>query len=140
MAFQEKSAWLMSIALILGGLFYYNAVSALTTEIGALAPPILPTIVVYTFILVIIAVIGHVAIAVFAPKEANAPLDERDKTILNRAGHLSGYVLGIGVIMALGHYLFLHNGDILFYGVFASLMLSQLAEYLIQIFYYRAVV
>lgn len=139
MPFQEKSAWVMSLSLLLGGMFYFSVVSNMTAEIGALAPPILPTVVLYTIILIAVAIIGHIAIAVLAPRDANAPLDEREKIIFHRASHLSGYLFGIGVVPSLGYYLFTHNGDILFYSVFASLMISQLSEYVFRILLYRTV-
>lgn len=140
MAFQEKSAWVMLVALVLGGVFYFGAVNAMTVEFGQLAPPVLPSVVLYTIILCLIAILGHIAIAIFSPKDANTPLDEREKTIFVRAGHISGYFLGAGVILSLGIYLFARNGDALFYGVFASLMIAQLAEFALRIFYYRVVI
>jgi hypothetical protein len=140
MPFQEKSAWVMSASLILGGAFYFSVVKTITAEIGQLAPPTLPTIVLYTAILVVIAILGHIAISILTPKEADAPLDERENAIFQRASHLSGYLLGAGVLLSLGVYLYSYSGDALFYGVFASLMISQLAEYIFRIVFYRALV
>ena len=79
MPFQEKSAWVMSVSLILGGAYYFGIVKTITAEIGQLAPPILPTVVLYTIILVVISVVGHIAISILTPREADAPLDEREK-------------------------------------------------------------
>jgi len=140
MAFQEKSAWVMSVSLVLGGLYYFGVVKTITAEIGQLAPPFMPTLVLYTIILVVVAIVGHIAIAVLGPKEANAPLDEREKAIFHRASHLSGYLFGAGVLLSLGVYLYSYSGDALFYGVFASLMISQLAEYVFRILFYRVFV
>ena len=137
MPFQEKSAWVMSVSLILGGAYYFGIVKTITAEIGQLAPPILPTVVLYTVILVVISIVGHIAISILTPREADAPLDEREKAIFQRASHLSGYLLGAGVLLSLGVYLFSYSGDALFYGVFASLMISQLAEYVFRILFYR---
>lgn len=137
MAFQEKSAWIMTLALLFGGLFYFGLVLSISNDIGQLAPPLLPLVVIYTIILIVLAVIGHILIAIRTPKEADAPLDERDRRINERAGHRSGYVIGFGVIISLGLYLFTSNGDLLFYAVFASLMLSAVAEYASQIVLYR---
>jgi len=140
MSFQEKSAWVMSLALAIGGMFYFTTVSDLSAEASQLAPPMIPVIVAYTVILVILAILGHIAIAVFSPKEANAPLDEREREIFARAGNFAGIVFGIGVITSLGMYLFSYSGDALFYSVFASLMFSQLAEYAARIFLYRVAI
>ena len=138
MAFKEKSAWIMSIALLLGGLFYGLHVADLSSALPGFAPPNVPSLVIYTLILIVIAIVGHVAIAILAPKEANAPTDEREQRIFDRAAHWSSYVLGFGVIVSLLYYLVSYDGNGLFYGVFASLMLSQLCEYLLQIWFYRS--
>lgn len=140
MAFQEKSAWVMLVALTLGGLFYLSVVNSMSAEIGQLAPPILPILIIYTIILVVLSIIGHIAIAIMSPKDANTPLDEREKTIFHRAGHYSAFLLGAGVLLSLGYYLLFRNGDVLFYGVFASLVIAQMAEYAIRIFLYRVVI
>ena len=140
MPFQEKSAWIMSVALSLGGAFYFAVVLTMSSQLGRVAPPILPVLGVYTVILVIVAVAGHMVAAVVSPKEANASLDERDRAISHRAGHLSGTLFAAGTILALGFYLFSYDGNLLFYGVFASLMISQLAEYAVQILLYRSTV
>jgi len=137
MAFQEKSAWIMSFALLLGGLMYFGVVSSASTDLGDLAPPTIPLIALYTAILVAVAMIGHGIIAARSPSEAHTANDERERLIVQKAGHFSGYVFGVGVIVSLGFYLLARHGDLLFYGVFASLMLSQLAEYVIQIILHR---
>lgn len=137
MPYQEKSAWIMTIALIAGTFLYFGLVQSLSEGSGGLASPTLPAIVKFTVLVVLVAIIGHAATAALAPSDANSPLDERERQIVVRAGHYSGYVFGFGVISALGIYLLTHNGDLLFYTVFASLLLSQIAEYLIQIVLYR---
>lgn len=137
MAFREKSAWIMSVALLLGSGFYFLPVVSGWTGSGELASPLVPQLVTYAVCLVVIAIVGHIVIAALAPKDADAPVDEREKLIFDRAGHYSSYVLGVGVLLSLGLYLQSGNGDLLFFAVFASLIASQLAEYLLQIVYYR---
>ena len=137
MAFQEKSAWIMSVALLLAGLSYFYLVAAIGAELGEMAPPLLPLIIVYTVCLVALSVVGHIVIAVLAPKEANSPPDERDRQIVNRAGHYSSYVLVSGVVMSLGLYVVSHDGNLLFYAAFTSLMIAQVLEYVFQILLYR---
>lgn len=137
MPYQEKSAWIMSIALIAGTIAYFGLVQSLSGGTDTLASPTIPMIMKFTILVVLVAIIGHAVTAALAPSDANAPLDERERQIVVRAGHFSGYVLGFGVISALGVYLIAHNGDLLFYTVFASLLLSQIVEYLTQIVLYR---
>lgn len=138
MSFKEKSAWIMLVALLACGLFYFAQVTSMSFALGELAPPTIPIVILYTIILVLIAVVGHIVIAIFAAKEANAPSDERELKIFDRAAHRSGYFFAAGVIMSLGLYLVSYDGNSLFYGVFLSLMLAQIAEYAFQIYYYRA--
>ncbi|UTF58967.1 hypothetical protein [Gilvimarinus sp. DA14] len=136
MSFQEKSAWVMLLALMLTAALYFYSVLTLSTAEG-LAPPLLPTLVVYTVVLVVIAIVGHIAAALMAPKEANAAVDEREKQIADRAESQAGRVMGFLLMLSLLVYLFTYSGHLLFYSVFASLIIGQVAEYLLQIFYFR---
>lgn len=137
MSFNQKSAWVMSLALIVGGLGYFGMVAAASARIGALAPPTLPAVIVYSAVLVVVAIIGHALVAMLSPTEADDRPDERERRIIERSGHLSSYVLGAGVIVALALYLFSSDGNQFFYAVFASLMLAQVAEYVLQIYFYK---
>ena len=137
MPFREKSAWIMSIALLVGGFLYFFGVGLVWSESGQLASPVIPLIVAYTCCLIVIAIVGHIVIAALAPKEANAAVDERERQIFLRAGHYSSYVFAVGVLTSLGIYVLTGSGDLLFYTVFASLMVGQLAEYMFQILFYR---
>lgn len=137
MPFREKSAWIMSAALIFGGIFYFRTVLSGSSQSGHLVSPGLPLILSYTGYLVTIAVVGHIVATALAPKDADAPVDERERQIFIRAGHYSSYVVGAGTIMSLGLYVYSNNGDMLFYTVFASLLVGQIVEYLLQILFYR---
>jgi uncharacterized membrane protein YidH (DUF202 family) len=137
MAFREKSAWVMVAALLVSGALYGQAVLSLSADLEGLVPPNLPLMVTYTIVLVGIAVVGHVVAGISSYREADGAMDEREHRIVERASHLSSYVLGAGVVLALGLYLFTQQGHLLFYLVFASLMLSNLAEYAVQILLFR---
>ncbi|MEM9314886.1 MAG: hypothetical protein AAGA95_09680 [Pseudomonadota bacterium] len=137
MAFREKSAWIMAAALLLGSASYFGVVLTAWSASGGLLPPLIPLIVLYTACLVGIAVAGHIVIALWTPREANMPMDEREKRIFFRAGHHSAHLCALGLLVSLGLYLVFRSGDLLFYTVFASLMLAQLMEYVLQIVFYR---
>jgi uncharacterized membrane protein (DUF485 family) len=140
MTFREKSAWIMFLALLVVGVVYFYLVGVTWSESGQLAQPMLPQVVIYTVCLVVLAVISHIVIAIMAPKEADMPADEREKQVIVRAGHYSSYVLAAGVVLSLGLYLYLRDGDLLFYTIFASLMAGQIAEYVLQITFYRTAI
>jgi len=137
MPFKEKSAWIMAFLLLSLGAAYFYVVAAISSETGQLATPLLRLIVVYTVCMIVLSAVGHTVIGILAPKEANAAADEREQSIFDRAGHYSSYFTGVGVVMSLGAYLILRSGDLLFYGVFASLMVGQIMEYVYQIIFYR---
>ncbi|HYI40994.1 MAG TPA: hypothetical protein VE053_11815 [Allosphingosinicella sp.] len=132
MSFREKSAWAMAVLMTLAGLYYLNLVVGASRQLGAPAPPT-GIFVTYVFIVVIGSVAAQVALAVSAPKEANAPADEREIPALQRAGNWSGLVLGAGAATSLLHYLQHGDGDLLFHAVLGSLIVSQIAEYAFQI-------
>lgn len=137
MSFHEKSAWVMSAALLVTGILYGYAVFSHNQLENALPTPLPPLLITYTVILVLIAILGHIFIAIQSPKEADADADEREQKIIERAGYLSSYVMGTGLVMSLLAYLFHYNGDALFYMAFASLVISQISEYVLQIFFFR---
>ena len=137
MPFRERSAWIMSAALFLGGLFYFRAVLSAWSESGELVSPGISPILAYTGVLVVLAVVGHIVAAALAPKDADAPVDERERQIFNRAGHYSSYVIAAGIVMSLGLYVLSSSGDLLFYTVFASLLVGQIVEYVLQILFFR---
>lgn len=132
MPFREKSAWVMAAIVLISAVLY-------TTLIGSLprSVPPLSIIIAYVVVLALVSVFGQVAIALFAPRDAGAAADERDRRIADRAGHLSGNVLAVGVVLALGMYVLGHPGSHMFHAVLFSLMSAQLAEYGLQIWYYR---
>jgi uncharacterized membrane protein len=99
--------------------------------------PTLPIIIAYVVVLTLLSVFGQVAIALLAPRDAGAAADERDRRIADRAGHLSGNVLVVGVVLAMGTYVMGHPGSHMFHAVLFSLIVAQLAEYGLQIWYYR---
>ena len=138
MPFQEKSAWTMLAALLCCGLLYCAQITSMSPSIGELARPTMPIVIVYTVILVVVAIVGHIVIAIFAPEEAKASIDERERKIVDRAAHLSAYVFTIGVVLSLILYMISYDGNMFFYTVLGSLVIGQLAEYAFQIYFYRA--
>lgn len=137
MSFNEKSAWVMFIVLLIPTGLYFSSVYYLSVALGYLIEPSVPKLIMYTIILVVLSIVGQTLIALSSPKDANAGADERDKIIETKAGHWSGYVLGFGAVSGLIHYLAFNQGSMLFYIIFGSLIISQLVEYLMQILLYR---
>lgn len=137
MSFQEKSAWIMLVGLAVSTVLYTYVVYVMSSAAGQLVPPNIPVLVAFTVVQTLIAVVGHIVIAIISPKEANAKMDEREQRIIDKSGYLSSNVLGFGVITSLMVYLFFYSGELLFYGVFGSLIVAQILEYMLQIYYQR---
>lgn len=137
MTFREKSAWAMAFILFFAGAYYFNKIIGISTALGETAPPIMPMVIAYVIFIVIASAIIMPIIAGTSGKEADDPADERDRLIIDKAGHWSGYILAAGGIAGLFNYSLLEDGNLLFHIVFASLMLSQISEYVFQILLYR---
>ncbi len=127
----------MALILIGGAIFYFDKVASLSRALGQTAPPIIGLVIAYVVVIVIASIIIMSVLAVSAGKEANAPADEREKIIGDKAGNWAGYVIVVPALGALWHYAVNQDGNMLFHLVFLSLMLGQIAEYVFQIFLYR---
>lgn len=137
MSFREKTAWAMATILIAGAIFYFDKVVRISHAIGQTAPPLIGLVIAYVILVVIASVVVMSALALSAAREADAPADEREKIIADKAGNWSGYVLAVPALGALWHYSVHMDGNMLFHLIFLSLMLSQISEYVFQIFFYR---
>ena len=52
---------------------------------------------------IILEIVLHIVIAAFSHKDADQPRDERDRLFTMKAGNISGWVLGIAVLMIAAH-------------------------------------
>ena len=137
MAFRERLAWVMSIVLILAGGFYAWEVVGHGLALNAVPPPSIKLAVVYVGFVIIGSIVGAVSVAARTTEDANAPPDEREQIIIDKAGHWSGYVLAAGAVIGVLHYWSDQDGHLIFHLVVAGLMLSQIAEYVFQIILFR---
>lgn len=136
MTLPEKTAWIMCLALAVAGWLYIAPI--ITSIMDGLAAPVPGRSAIgFVVLIVIIAIIGHIIVAVTDPETANQRMDERDWSVAHRAGHWSGVVFGVLTITALLAYLVLRDGDLLFHMIFASMILSQMFEYGLVILSYR---
>jgi len=96
MSFREKSAWisLLSMAGIYG--LYFGSVIHAGPQASFHFGGLLGTIIA----LVVVQIVLNVAFAIFAPTEAKAPRDERDKLIELRAMRVAYAGLATGIAFA----------------------------------------
>ena len=119
MSFREKGAWISLLSMSGIYAFYFWSVF----HSGPTASGLLETVIA----LAVVQTVLTIAIAVFAPKEAKAPRDERDKLIDFRATRFAYYVLAGSVACAvfLGAFnppLIFNTNSILFVLVIAEIL------------------
>ena len=131
MSFKEKSAWVMGAIMVATGLFYANLVAS------APQAPVIGPLIPYVLAVIVLSIVAQVILAISSPKEAEAPADERERSVIDRAGHLSGIVLGFGVISAVIMYIAGWSPTMLVHAIVGSLIVSAIVEYALQIFYFR---
>jgi len=131
MPFKEKSAWVMGAIMLATGLWYAQLVAA------APDAPVIGPLIPYVLAVIVLSIVAQVGLAIASPKEANAPADEREKIVIDRAGHWSGIVMGVLALAACATYAAAPDGVMLFYSIIGALILAQLAEYVFQIVLFR---
>ena len=132
MSYREKSAWVMALVMIGAGFYYLKLAVSASNHIGATAPPF-GILVAYVLVVIAGSVAAQIALAISSPTEANCAADERERPLLDRAGHWSGCILAGGAVTSLLYFLARGDSFLLFHMVMASLILSQIAEYVFQI-------
>ncbi len=135
MGFREKSAWVMAVVLGGAGLWYLSLVVGAWRELGTAPPAWL--VVPFIILVVIASIISQVVLAISDPKNAEAAADERERPIIHQAGNWSGLVLGFGAVTSLLLYLGHADGNLLFHSVMGSLIVSSVAEEVLQIILLR---
>jgi len=137
-SFEEKSTWasLAIITFIFAGYFsqvYSGLINGTLNKaaitglfIGAVAS------------IIILEIALHIVIAVLNVKDADQPSDERDRLFSIKAGNISGWVLGIGVLI-ISAQTFMRDLDSLWVAnlLLFAVFVSQVVSYVLQIFYYR---
>jgi len=132
MSFREISSWIVLAAMVWVFGCYALALHEAENFGAGTTGMMLGTIIGF----VVIVVVAHVIVAIFAARTGDEAADERDRRISLRSDELAGYVLGAWTFAALavalfkGYYLI---ANILFLGLAAS----EIAKNAYQVFLYR---
>lgn len=135
MSFREKSAWISLVSILLVSGFYFLHVPwTLTPSPSAdLARGLVYCVIAF----VVIEIVAHAAVALRAPRDAQAPKDERERLIELKATRIAAYVYVVGSFAAVST---LHLGANQFaigYGVLLAFVVAEVVNYTAQIVYYR---
>src|SRR5690349_12615360 len=96
MSFREKTAWIAVLSITaIYGVYFWSAV-----RFGAHASADLFTLTVTVVGLVVVQIVLMTAAAIFSPKDAQAPRDERDRLIALRATRVAYSGLATSVVFA----------------------------------------
>jgi hypothetical protein len=135
MSFREKSAWISLLSMSgIYGLYFWSVIRAghAGAQSGGFGG-LLGTIIA----LVVVQVVLTVAVAIFTPKEAQAPRDERDKLIELRAMRVA--YAGLATSVALACFFGAFNPPIIFNAnsLLFILVTAELLRSACQIIQYR---
>jgi hypothetical protein len=97
MSFREKSAWISVLSMsVIYGFYFWSVMHSGPKAGGFRFGGLLETIIALVFVQVVLTI----AIAIFSPKEAKAPRDERDKLIELRSIRVAYAGLATGIAVA----------------------------------------
>jgi len=136
MSFQEKSNWVMLVALGLVGAWYFGDIAGPLATRDFTPGAIGRDFIVMTVAIVLIAVPAQILVAMLNPSEADEQ-DERDRLIEMRADARSSYVLGAGAIFAINLAIFGIDVYWVANAVLAALLLAEIAKAVLRAVDYR---
>jgi len=133
MAFREKSAWISLLSMLAVYGYYFWTVwqrGPAAHDLGLLAGCVV--------LLTVVQIVLHIAAAIAAPKEAKAPVDEREKQFAVKGYRNAYFVLATGALAVIGAALVGYGVADLVNGLFFALVVAELARVASLIAYYRA--
>ncbi|MFG0256753.1 MAG: hypothetical protein ACF8GE_02510 [Phycisphaerales bacterium JB043] len=133
-SFEEKSVWITLLGLLIGFGIYFVLAGRMLSDGVMSVPSYIPLFVGATVVLVLVLIGGHV-MAALARKPEDA--DERDRLIAWRAENNSSWILGVGVLLAIGALAAQVEAAWVANGLLAFLFLSEVVKLVLQISYYR---
>jgi hypothetical protein len=138
MSWEEKSTWvsLLILLFVFTGYFSHvfeglatdslNKVEATGLFIGAVIS------------VVVLQIALHIVVAIFNVKDADRPMDERDRLFSIKAGNVSGLVLGVAVLTIASHAFLVEPSGLLVANLLLfAVFISQIVSYVLQLFYHR---
>lgn len=136
MSFREKTAWIAFItyAVVFGGYFFllwqaWDDSYGQGLSIGLMVAAVVA--------LIVVAIVLNTVLALFTPRQANAPADERETLIDLKAERISSYVQSTAVVCLIGALLVGWNAMLVANLLLAGLVISELVKAAAQIAYFR---
>jgi len=141
MSFREKSAWVTFILLLVTFVIYFASAYTVMHGHGHMdnqpSPNLFHLFFQLIFWFIVLEIVTHIVIAARTPKDANAPLDEREKLIALKSVQPAFYVLLVGAFLTIGT---LHLGTTTYHmahSVLFVVWIAELVRYGMQLYYFR---
>lgn len=138
MSFEEKSTWVsLAIILLVFTGYFVQVFEGIST--GSLDKADVTGLFFGAVITVVVLEVAlHIVTAIFNVKDADQSMDERDRLYAVKAGNISGWVLGIGVLTIAAHTFIQDLNPLLVANLLLFMVfVSQIASYALKLFYYR---
>ena len=136
MSFREKSTWITFVLLLAFGI-YFGDVAVHMLDPTRPQGNYLLVFVLLVVAIVVLEVITHVAIAIRSPREAQTPIDERERLIELRSTRPAFFVLLVGAFLSVGT---IHIGAstwVLAHCVLFAIWMAELTRYGSRLYHYR---
>lgn len=141
MSFREKSTWVTFVLLLVMFIIYFSkAFFVLHGHSDGSPVPGVSLFGLFWLLVagfVVVEIVVHILLASFSPKEANAPLDEREKLIAMKSTQPAFYVLLVGAFLSIGTIHLRTDAFHLAHSVLFIIWIAELVRYGMQLFYFR---
>lgn len=139
MSFREKSAWVTLITLIVLSIAFALHVPQPQpwTLRPASSPFMFHVLLLAIVAFVVIEVVAHVVIAIFSPRDARAPKDERERLIELKSIAAAAYVYAFLSLSSVFTIHFGANQIGVGYLILLSFVVAEIVNYALRIYYYR---
>ncbi|MBI1328514.1 MAG: hypothetical protein GC166_01280 [Alphaproteobacteria bacterium] len=139
MSFREKAVWVSLVSyLIVYGLYFWRYGAAVMAGGGA---DYMGSLISAVLLLVVLEVVLTIAIsattAIAAPQDVEAPLDERERQIAQRANGPALHVVTIGVLGAIAALYYGVSIALVINCLFLALVLAEMTKSAVQIVLFR---
>ena len=136
MSFREKSAWI-TFALLLAFGIYFGDVALHLLDPARPHGSYLQLFLLLVVAIVVLEIITHVVLAIRSPREAQTPLDERERLIELRSTRPAFFVLLAGAFLSVGTIHAGANTWVLAHCVLFAIWIAELTRYGSRLYHYR---
>lgn len=133
-SFEEKSVWIQLISMVaVLGSYFVIAARMLSNGVTVVIAYV-PLFIVAVIMLVVVLVVGHIVVAIASKPEGR---DERDRLISWRAESNSSWILSVGVLAAITGLVASVGSVWIAHLLMLSMLVSEVAGFVIRLVYYR---